>query len=101
LSNFRCGLSVLGFDALITFHPELFRNVFETSQKITSDYIQDLFVPQFSPDQSNLTMHEESTMMLWISYLKHIASKESISTYVVYIYNCIAFSEGLPTLKMS
>ena len=73
-------------------YPQLLREAFEPKQKITSDYIQNLFVTNFSSDRR---MQEEAIMMLWIRYLK-----VNIDCYhVSVIPYTVCPEEGSPTLK--
>ena len=62
LEQLRHGLAILGFDSLMAAYPQLLREAFEPKQKITSDYIQNLFVPNFSSEKSNRRMQEEAIM---------------------------------------
>ena len=76
LERLRCGLGILNFHAIMDSHPNLLRKVFEPPvETVTSTYIQDLFVPVFSPMSSNQRRDEESIMMMWIRYLQYIESE--------------------------
>lgn len=76
LEQLRRGLGILNFHAIMDSHPNLLRKVFEPPvETVTSTYIQDLFVPVFSPMYSNQRRDEESIMMMWIRYLQYIESE--------------------------
>ena len=76
LEQLRRGLGILSFHAIMDSHPHLLRKVFAPPQTvITSTYIQDLFVPDFSPTSSNQRREEETIIMMWIRYLQHIESE--------------------------
>ena len=54
-------------------HPQILRKAFEPPEiKITSDFIQDLFAPVFSPIGSNKRATEEAVVMNWVYYLQSL-----------------------------
>lgn len=73
LEQFRRGLAIQRFDALMESFPDLLRRAFEPSEReVTAEYLQDLFVPIFSPVGSNQRITEEAITMLWIRYLQYL-----------------------------
>ena len=51
--------------------PWAIRKAFEPSQtRISSDFVQDLFLPIFSPKGSNKRVVEEALIMTWVEYLQ-------------------------------
>ena len=76
LEQLRRGLAVQKFDSLMELYPQLLRKAFQPSQcKITSEYIQDLFVAGFSPVGSNKRLVEEAIVMMWIHYLQYLEGR--------------------------
>ena len=76
LEQLRRGLAVQKFDSLMELYPQLLWKAFQPSQcKITSEYIQDLFVAGFSPVGSNKRLVEEAIMMMWIHYLQYLEGR--------------------------
>ena len=68
LEQLRRGLSI---HMLMESSPRAIRKAFEPSQtKISTDFLQDLFVPLFSPKGSNRRATEEALIMTWIGYLQ-------------------------------
>ena len=76
LEQLRRGLAVQKFDSLMESFPQLLRKAFQPYQcKITSVYIQDLFVAGLSPVGSNKRPVEEAIMMMWIHYLQYLEGR--------------------------
>ena len=79
LEQLRRGLSLMKFDSLMSSFPSLLKKAFQPPEcKITSDYIQDLFFPDFSARGSNSRNKEEVIMMMWICYLRYLAGIQSL-----------------------
>ena len=73
LEQLRRGLAVQKFDSLMESFPQLIRKAFQPSQcKITSVYIQDLFVAGLFPVGSNKRPVEQAIMIMWIHYLQYL-----------------------------
>ena len=73
LEQLRRGLALQKFSSLMQSHPRVMRKAFQTSDhKISSEYIQDLFVPRLSLRGSNQREVEEAIVMTWIRYLQNI-----------------------------
>ena len=82
LEQLRRGLAAQNFDALMEIYPQLIRTAFQPSQcEITSEYIQDLFVPALPPIGSNKRTVEEDIVMMWICYLQY--QGENVSVCIV------------------
>ena len=79
LEQMKRGLEIQKFSVLMNSYPHLLRKAFHPpTQSITSDFIQDLFVPSLSPQGSNRREKEEAIMMAWIRYLQNIEGKYQI-----------------------
>ena len=73
LEQLRRGLAIQRFDTLMESYPHLLRRAFEPfDQAVSSEYIQDLFVPEFSQKGSNQRKTEEAIMIMWICYLQYL-----------------------------
>ena len=73
LEQLRRGLAVQKFDALMESFPQLLKKAFRPPLcKITGDYLQDLFVPVFSPVGHNKRPLEEAIVMMWVHYLQFV-----------------------------
>ena len=73
LEQLHRGLTIQRFNVLMQSYPQAVRKAFELPPtKITSDFMQDLFVPMFSPHGSNMRAVEEALVMTWIHYFQHI-----------------------------
>ena len=67
LEQLRRGLAIQKFSSLMESHPQTMRKAFEPPEiKVTSDFIQDLFVPTLSPNGSNKRAVEGAILMNWI-----------------------------------
>ena len=76
LEQLRRGLSLLKFDSLMNLYPDILKKAFQPPEiKITRDYVQDLFVPEFSLDGSNNKTTEEAIMIMWVRYLRYLESE--------------------------
>ena len=61
LEHLRRGLSVQKFNLLMESNPQLIRKAFVIPDtKISSDFLQDLYIPIFSPKGSNRRVIEEA-----------------------------------------
>ena len=72
LKQLRNGLcETLGFNSLITLHPNSIWKLLasSTSFDVTSSYILDLFVIQYSHQGSNDRTKEEAIVLLWWDYV--------------------------------
>lgn len=73
LEQLRRGLAIQKFNSLMESYPQLLRKAFQPPQcKITSEYIQDLFVAGFS---RNKRPTEEAIMIMWIRYLQYLEGR--------------------------
>ena len=85
LEQLRRGLTIQKFNMLMGSHPQAVRKAFELSQtKITSDFLQDLVVPMFSPQGSNKRAVEEALIMTWIRYLQHLEALIMSKVYLIF-----------------
>ena len=73
LEQLRCELSMKNFSTLMESSPRAIKRAFELSHtKVCSEFLQDLFVPSFSPKGSDKRAQEEALIMSWISYLQYL-----------------------------
>lgn len=73
LDQLRGGFSCLKFDELLKNHPEIIKKVFMPQEfEVTANYIQDTFMPNFSPLGTTNRHREEAIIMNWIQYLQHV-----------------------------
>ena len=73
LEQLRRGLSVQKFNSLMESSPQLIQKAFvPPDTKISSDFLEDLYVPIFSPKGSNKRVIEEALIMTWITYLQYL-----------------------------
>ena len=70
LEQRRRGLTIQKFDSLMESCPNVLRKA--PAQKITCEFIQDIFVPTFSAAGSNKRVIEEGIVMTWVRYLQHV-----------------------------
>ena len=71
LEQLKRGLQTAKLATLMDKHAHLFKELFLHSHKpITADFIQDLFVADYSDRGSNNRVKEEAIMMNWVSYLQ-------------------------------
>ena len=71
LDEVRRGLKSLGFLDVVSKHP-MMRSLFEHSHssKVTTELVEETFVPEFSPVGSKTRAKEEAVMM-WFTELLH------------------------------
>ena len=82
MEQLRRGLAIQKFNSLMESHPQAIRKAFEPSEiEVTSDFLQDLFVPVFSAQGSNKRGTEEALIMTWIRYLQ---SLEGRNLYIIF-----------------
>lgn len=73
LEQLKRGLQTAKLATLMDKHPHLFKELFLHSHKpVTADFIQDLFVAEYSDRGSNNRVKEEAIMMNWVSYLQEL-----------------------------
>lgn len=73
LEQLRHGLTIQKFESLMHRFPSIPRKVFQPPTfTITSEYIQDLLDPVFSPVGSNKRPIEEALILTWIRYLDYL-----------------------------
>ena len=73
LEQLRRGLTIQKFASLMECYPAVLKKAFRPPEvQITSDIIQDLYVPSFSPKGSNRRNTEEAILMTWIRYLQSL-----------------------------
>ena len=73
LEQLKRGLQTAKLATLMDKHPHLFKEFFLHSRKpVTADFIQDLFVAEYSDRGSNNRVKEEAIMMNWVSYLPEL-----------------------------
>ena len=73
LEQLKRGLQTAKLAILMDKHPHLFKELFLDSHRpITADFIQDLFVAEYSDHGSNNRVKEEVIMMNWVSYLQEL-----------------------------
>jgi len=83
LEQLRRGLAVQKFNSLMEAFPHVVRKAFTPpEQKISSDMLQDLFVPAFSPKGSNRREVEEAVVMCWLQYLQHVEGEVQTVAYM-------------------
>ena len=83
LEQLRRGLAIQKFNSLMDSYPQLLRKAFQPPQcKITSEYIQDLFVAGFSPMGSNKRPREEA--LWWCGYVTCSIWKVGSLKFVLY-----------------
>lgn len=83
LEQLRRGLAMQKFSTLMEAFPEIVRKAFNPPErKISSSFIQDLFVPRLSPVGSNKREVEEAVLIIWIRYLQKL---EGIAMSLYYI----------------
>ncbi len=76
LEQLRRGLAVQNFNSLMDSYPALLRTAFEPPQhEISSSFIQDMFLAEFSPKGCNQREIEEAILMCWVQYLHHTECK--------------------------
>lgn len=93
LEQLRRGLTIQKFGSLMQSHPSTLHKAFRPPEiQITSDIIQDLFVPSFSPSGSNKRNTEEAIVMTWIRYLQHLEGMKGKMKQLIYMYDCTKFS---------
>ena len=64
------------FNFLIDSYPNILRRAFEPPQhEISSSFIQDMFLAEFSPKGCNQREIEEAVLMCWVQYLQHTECK--------------------------
>ena len=83
MEQLRRGLAVQNFNILMESHPQAIRKAFEPSEiQVTSDFLQDFFVPVFSAQGSNKRGIEEALIMSWIHYLQSIEGRNLCISFV-------------------
>ena len=83
LEQMRHGPEIQKFSMLMSRHPIALRKAFVPPTQPTSDFIQDLFAPTFSPRGSNHREREEAILMAWLQYLRTIEG-----LYLQFTYCC-------------
>jgi hypothetical protein len=90
LEQLKRGLQTAKLATLMDKHAHLFKELFLHSHKpITADFIQDMFVTEYSDHGSNNRVKEEAIMMNWVSYLQELEGT---------LYICITIVCPLQTL---
>ena len=73
LEQLRRGLTIQKFASLMESYPITLRKVFRPPEiQITSEIIQDMFLPSLSAKGSNKRNVEEAIVMTWIQYLQSL-----------------------------
>lgn len=72
LEQLRHGLAIQKFESLMHAYPHILKKVQPPTFAVTSEYIQDLLDPTFSPVGSNKRPIEEALILTWIRYLDHL-----------------------------
>ena len=73
LEQLKRGLQTAQLATLMDNHAHLFKELFLHSHKpITADFIQDMFVADYSNRGSNNRVKEEAIMINWVSYLQEL-----------------------------
>ena len=73
LEQLRRGLSIQKFASLMETFPDVLRTTFKPPErKITSDFLQDLFVATLSERGSNRREEAAAVLMAWIHYLQQL-----------------------------
>ena len=90
LEQVKRGLQTAKLTTIMNKHAHLFKELFLHSQNpITADFIQDMFVADYSDRGSN-RVKEEAVMMNWVSYLQELEG-----ACIRYSYNLYNFLSSM------
>ena len=78
MEQLRRGLSVEKFETLMEAFPQQLIKASQSPQcEVTSEVIEDLFPPVFSPTGSNKRAVEEAIYLMWLRYIQYVESESA------------------------